>query len=402
MQRMVAIGMVVALLTIGSIAAAQEFTEFRSKRYDVVTNLPAAQARPIAEHMDKVFDEYVRRLARAGFRSRTGDRMNLYLFDSARTYQSTLAGKGIDATGTGGMFFVRDGESGLATYVDDRSHNQMIATLQHEGFHQFAYMRIGTNLPSWANEGLAEYFGDALLVQGKFALGQVDGRRLATVRKAIEDGHAFGFGELLNMSDEQWLAYVNAGHIRAHLMYDQSWAIVHFLVHGDQGRFQPAFMNYLREINKGRNSAQAFEAAFGSNDYAPFEQAWKRYIADLEADSLTLANERVSFLAAGMRWLARHGESAESLDELQRRLQANRYWMSVGSHGITRRMKASDDTNFQPPPPDRPGRDVTLVLEANRDDDLPHDIVVRGLRVEVRTKWSRDEAGQLSYEIIYH
>jgi len=399
MIRSMTSAVLLAALLVGT--AAAEYTEFQSRRYDVITDLPTDRAEPIARHMDRVFDEYTRRLAQAGFRTRTGDRMNLYLFEHADTYRSELATKGIDATGSGGMFFVRGGESALATFVTGRSHGEMIATLQHEGFHQFAWIRIGPNLPTWANEGLAEYFGDALLVKGRFAIGQVDGRRLSNIREAIGKGEAFGFGELLNMTGDEWLGRLNRGDARTTLMYDQSWSIVHFLVHGNRGRFQPAFMTYLREINKGRSSEQAFEAAFGSTDYEPFEAAWKKYIDELEADSLTVANERLNFLAGGLRRLHAQGTTVESIDDLRTELRRIRYWFSVSSHGYTRKLEADDEANFQPPPPERRGRNVTLELQPNRDEQMPPDIVVRGLQVEVRTRWSRDADGDLTWEIVY-
>jgi len=400
MTRSTTVAIVLAAWLTGA-AVAAEYTEFQSRRYDVITDLPIDRAKPIALHMDRVFDEYTRRLARAGFRSRTGDRMNLYLFDHADTYRSELGGKGIDATGSGGMFFVRGGESALATFVTGRSHGEMIATLQHEGFHQFAWIRIGPNLPTWANEGLAEYFGDALLVKGRFAMGQVDGRRLSKIREAIDKDEAFGFGELLNMTGEEWIGRLHRRDPRAGLMYDQSWSIVHFLVHGNNGRFQPAFMAYLREINKGRSSEQAFEAAFGSTDYAPFEAAWKRYITDLDADPLTIANERLNFLAGGLRRLHARGTTVESIDALKRELRKINYWYSISSHGRQRRMDASDETNFQPPPPERRGRNVTLELAPPAEPGMPPVIVVRGLQVEVRTEWSRDADGDLTWQIVY-
>lgn len=400
MQRTLLIAAALMLL-LTTPAVAGDFTTFRSRRYDVVTDLPLQRAKPIAMHMDKVFDEYVRRLARAGFRARSTDRMNLYLFNDKQTYVSQLAGKGVNATGSGGMFFVRNGESGLATFVGGRSANDMIATLQHEGFHQFAWMRIGSNLPTWANEGLAEYFGDALLVKGRFATGQVNGRRLGAIRKAIAEDKAFGFGELLNMSSEQWLANVNRGDERSHLMYDQSWSIVHFLVHGEKERFQPAFMAYLREINKGKTSAQAFESAFGTTDYEAFEKTWRKYIEQLQADSLTLAHERLSFLAGGLRRLHDDGVSVESIEQLKTELRKINYWYSMSSHGYSRKMQAGDDENFQPPPAQRRGGKVTMTLELNRDKQLPPNVVVRGLQVEVRTEWTRDAKGNLSFEVVY-
>ena len=393
--------LVAAFAAAAHAALPEGFSSFRSRRYTVVTNVETERVRPIALHMDKVFDEYLRRLSRAGFRQRAGDQMTLYVFDTQQTYLTELAVRGVNASGSGGMFFVRDGESGLATFVNGRDYDGMIATLQHEGFHQFAWIRIGPNLPTWANEGLAEYFGDALLVKGKFAIGQVDDRRVQRLRQAIADGQTFGFAELLNMTGEQWIARVNQADGRAGLMYDQSWSIVHFLVHGNNGRFQPAFMAYLLEIHKGRSSEQAFEKAFGSTDYTPFEKAWKQYVAELQPDPLTTANERLTFMAGGLRYLHDENVAVDSIEQLRSELQKRGYWLRLSAHGYERKVSADDASNFEPPAPDRPGRQVTMVLEPNKDDALPPTVVVRGLQVTPRIEWSLGPEGKPAYRIVY-
>ena len=35
---------------------------------------------------------------------------------------------------------------------------------QHEGFHQFAWSRFAEDLPVWVNEGMAEFFGESVIV----------------------------------------------------------------------------------------------------------------------------------------------------------------------------------------------------------------------------------------------
>ncbi len=378
---------------------ADDMASFRSQRYQVVTNLPVDQARSIATHMDQVFDEYARRLSRAGFRPRGPQVMRLYLIDTRENYVDFLGSRGVNAQGTGGIFFVRGDDAGLATFVHGQSRTRMLATLQHEGFHQFAWVRIGDHLPPWANEGLAEYFGQAVFVRDKLMTGMVDNRRLEGIRHAIDVGRAFGFGELLTMSDEAWVGRVNAGDERAGLLYDQAWSMVHFLVHARKGRFQSAFMNYLYLIHRGRDSPAAFDEAFGSTDPQPFEAAWKQYVLELKPDPLATAIDRLGFLAEGARLLHESGVPITSLGQLKRQLQQANFWYRVSSHGISRTFRASDETHFQPPPT-RPGIEPQWVMHASDDPNLPPRIGLAGLSPRPHVQWSHDDTGKLTYEVV--
>ncbi len=382
-------------------AAQHDMQVFNTRFYRIVTNLSADDARPIARHMDQVFSEYTRRLARAGFRQRGASEMNLYLIDTQANYVRLLAEKGINGIGSGGMFFVRGDEAGLATFVAGQGRTRMLATLQHEAFHQFAYLRIGTNLPIWANEGLAEYFGDALLVRGRFRPGMVDRRRLANVQQAVAHDKAFGFGELLNMTGQEWVGRVNRREGNVALMYDQAWSMVHFLVHARRGRFEPAFMNYLYQIHRGRTSAQAFEQAFQTTDYQPFEDAWREYIVDLEPDPLTTAIERLSFMAEGVKHLDDSARSFASIEQLQNAMRDANFTYRIAAHGIRVTMSADDPNNFAPPQPIRRHANTRWTIDPTSDPNLPPAIALTGLTTRPSLKWFHDDQNNLSYDVVF-
>ncbi|MCC7407705.1 MAG: hypothetical protein IT442_06510, partial [Phycisphaeraceae bacterium] len=123
----------------------------RSNYYQIFTNLPPDEAQIYATHMDQVFAAYERRFN--AFEERSTGPMPLYLFRSRQDYQAFLKLQQIDGENSGGMFFVCPTGRGLATFVGDQPRAKVFATLQHEGFHQFADKYIGPNLPIWINEG---------------------------------------------------------------------------------------------------------------------------------------------------------------------------------------------------------------------------------------------------------
>ncbi len=381
-------------------AGADSLTKLRSRAYTIYTDLPAEQAREIASHMDGVYREYTRRLARGGFSANRRTDLPLYLFATPEAYVAFMASKGINAQNTGGMFFVMPQAQGLAAFTAGQSRTRLYHTLQHEGFHQFAYLRISPELPIWANEGLAEYFGDALLIRRRFVLGQVDPLRLQHVRQAIENQQAIPFATMIHMTPREWSANVQAGGDAGHLQYAQAWSMVHFLVHA-RPAYQKAFMAYLTNIHRGVPSGRAFEQAFGSSDYRSFQQAWLQYVADLEPDALTTAAGRLMFLAQGLKMLRARNESVNSMDQLRQKLQAVNFRVRQVSHASVRQFHASDEVNFQPPDDPDSRLPASITLSPGPDPQLPPRIVITGLKATVRLEWELDQQAQPVEQIVF-
>ncbi len=265
-----------AVLLTAAGATAGDMLNFKSRFYEISTDLDREMARQVADHMDLVFAEYTRRFSQ--FRPRAAAKNPLVVFRRETDYLEFLARHGIDGTGSGGMFFIKSGASALVTFLEGQSLERMFHTLRHEGFHQFAFARIGPDLPIWANEGLAEYFAETVVAKRGLSAGQVPAGRLAVVKRAIADNAHIPLAELLTMSGEEWNQ--NVRDRIGSLQYDQSWSVVHFLVHGDK-KYQRAFEAYLKMIATGLEPAEVARRIFGASTDA-FEQAWKTYVTNLE------------------------------------------------------------------------------------------------------------------------
>src|SRR5690606_21917268 len=196
--------LVLAMLSSPAWAGIQNAYKFKSKRYEITTDVDRELAQDIAQHMDAVYDEYARRMS--GFRPRTNDKyFPLYVWENYETYLEFVAGYGFRADNSGGVFFFSPKGSGLSTWVEGQSRLKMYYVLQHEGFHQFAYMRIDDDLPPWVNEGLAEYFGDALLIDGKLVPGKLDEERLLRMSRALNEHKFIDFRDLMTMDNREWV-----------------------------------------------------------------------------------------------------------------------------------------------------------------------------------------------------
>ena len=366
---------------------APSLATFQSRHYDVAHNIDAREARGVAHHMDLVFDEYERRLS--SFGTRNARRVRLYLLDSYDDYLAHLASNEVNGMGTGGIFFVRGGEAGLATYADGQTRRRMLGVLQHEGFHQFAFVRISSDLPPWVNEGLAEYFEQAVLVRTRFRIGQASRAKIERLQRAIEEDAIFSFEAMLAMTSAEWGGRVNASDPRAGTMYDQAWSMVHFLIHARSGRFASMFEAYLRALSQGLQREQAFERAFGTDDIASFEEAWREYVLELEADPLSTVVDNLEMLTPMIRDLHGRGEHPATVEELKEMLAASSLVIRRFDGGFVREVRASDPDLFVIPEPARRTRPASIEPLPGRSGE-PLGLEVRGLEATVRLVWRRD------------
>jgi hypothetical protein len=378
--------------------------EFRSKNYQVVTDLPLERAQEIARHMDAVFDEYARRLS--AFPARNSAAVKLFLWNDEDTYLKFLRSRGALGTGSAGMFFFDGTDAGLTTWTRGQERRRLWHILQHEGFHQFAFVRIGTSLPMWANEGLAEYFGQAILLRDRLEIGLAPEGRLAAAQAAITKGETYSFSEMLSMSNESWNRRVSSRDPRAGLMYTQAWSMVHFLVHAEGGKYAERFEEYLQLVGAGRESAGAFAEAFGSADAAPFERAWREFTLALRPDPVSTAAERLEFIGAGLEALRGKGVSVSSAEELRDKLREWGFVLRRTEHGLERAIDASDDKLFLAPEDASAGKAKraaapALTLTAPERPGAPMGALVTGLRVKVRLVWRQAEPGRWLSDIVY-
>jgi hypothetical protein len=389
----------ICLLSFSTAAAKSlELQQFRSKFYVIHTNLTRDEVRVFGRHMDTVFAQYEDRFRE--FHANNISHMPLYLLRTEAQYQQLMASQDIDATNTGGMFFFSHKSQGLATWTQGRSRSQTFQVLQHEGFHQFAYNHLGQDLPTWINEGLAQYFEDAIIVGEKMTTGLSNTRRIEQVKHALDSGTAIGFSGLIQFNADQWADTLHSNPAKASLMYAQSWSLVFFLIHGENDKYQSAFARYLQKVSVGRDHQTAFDEVFGINSLNPLARHWTDFANKHKPDPINTAAFRMEFLGEALRFMHQRNEPApKSLPQLRDLLQARHFVLTRKSHGITTEIAADDPDLYRYQR--RNGTTAMFkILEPSRND-LPPRITATGLRPEPTLVWSRDADGKLVQDIEY-
>jgi hypothetical protein len=310
MLRRLSILLLVLLIAAQLAVVAQDRPEraklqvYQTPYYILHTDLEPDHAREAAIRMTRMAEEYHRRTRDFAGRIRT--RLPFYLYRFHRDYYE--AG-GI--RGTAGLF---DGTT-LRAVAGEAPTEVTWHVIQHEGFHQFARHVIGGEIPIWANEGLADYFGEAQWTGDGFVSGVIPHWRLTRVRKRLEEGAFRPIEEMMDLSHAQWNAQITQAN------YDQAWMMVHFLAHGDNGKYQQAFGAFLSNISKGKRWPQAWKQTFGDTD--GFETRWRAFWQNLpdHPTAELYAQATVSTLTS---FLARASSQRQRFDTLDAFLQAGR------------------------------------------------------------------------------
>jgi hypothetical protein len=320
----------------------------RSRHYLVRSDLDGALTRSLAQGLDRMAGEYA--LLMSGLREPgpAAGRLRVYLFRDEESYLSALELRfDAPAAGSAGLTLREGGDVTLAAWQGGRPVQELERTLRHEGFHQFRQVYFPA-MPPWADEGLAQLFEAAVVLEGGgVLLGEAVPSWVGTIREAGPRDGLLDLSGLFELDAERWNDHVAAGS--GALQYAAAWAVVHFLVFGEGGRYVPSFERFLVLMNRGMGWRAAFREAFGVRDLGPLAGRLRQHLQELRPTDFAETVARLEFLAAGHLALCERGIEPASLKELRASLGAAGFRYDTGRFGIRRRLEAEDDSVFTVP-----------------------------------------------------
>lgn len=377
---------------------------YRSKYYNIKSDLDPADAKVMAEHMDATFEAYWRLFSRLPVRLQRPATLDLYLFANQQDYVNVLALRFNDnAAGSWGKCITRGKSISLVGWKGHHSLDELKRLLQHEGFHQVS-SHLFTGTPLWTEEGLAELFERGIVAGDQLVVGEFPARDKAVLERAIEGRQVVPLEQFLTIGHAEWGARVRMGD--AHLQYLQAWSLIHFLVFAENGKYETPFLNFLVQLNRRVAWRQAFVTAFGVPDLNALGAQWAEYVRTTPPSDYRETLCRLDFLAAGMEALRAKEIYPASMNELQAGLREIGFEHESNMPGEPRRMSAQDARLFQVPFSEGvPGREFALVdsrtgtaADRKRQESSPMTIVAQGLYPQVFTaEWQRRRGGTSGY-----
>jgi len=259
----------VALALAGSAAARDEGDEPEFKLpklpktstrfYDIYSRLDEDTLAEAASRLTAMAIDYDRRTR--AFPKRVKSKLPIYLFDNYDDYLATGA-----TPGSGGLFI---GTAVLGVYTP-RWAAGLWPLLQHECWHQFVRYSIGGFWPVWLNEGMAEYYAEAIWTGDDLITGAISPYRLKEVQGAIQAKGFLPLRDLLKMDHEAWSAAISGAN------YDQAWSLVHFLAHAEGDRYRKALVSLIKGAAASQPGLDTFRQVFGPR-YATVQEHYEKW-----------------------------------------------------------------------------------------------------------------------------
>lgn len=277
------LGLILIAFLLSATPAAGQLEKYPSRYYILYSDLDEQDVREAELRISRVAEEYDRITSPLG--GTINKRLPFYLFRHKDDY---LAAGGLP--NSVGVF---TGDK-LMAVAGEKINDHTWKTIQHEGFHQFVRVRLPRDIPVWINEGMAEYFEEAVFTGDRIVTGMIPQARLQRIRTRIRAERFKTIPQMMQLGRKAW------NHQMTSENYDQAWSMVYFLAHGDNLSYQTRLNGFLIDMGRrGVSWERAWLAHFGPVN-GSFEAAWKRYWLDLpenpsrigyaEANVVTMTN----------------------------------------------------------------------------------------------------------------
>lgn len=144
--------------------------------------------------------------------------------------------------------FTADGK----VVLHDLGRTDTMFLTAHEGWHQYTQSIFAEPLPIWLEEGIATYMEGHRYDSRSGEVAFIPWRnleRFGELRARGRRGDLIDLDELLDRTPQQFL---NGGTNRLLTYYAQLWALVQFLIHGEDGRYRAGLERLLEDAVDGR------------------------------------------------------------------------------------------------------------------------------------------------------
>jgi tetratricopeptide (TPR) repeat protein len=141
-------------------------------------------------------------------------------------------------------------------------------------FHEYTHLMVQNtsgHVPAWFNEGLAEYYSTCSITDDQKV---VMGRPIASHIFLLRENKMLPLRTLFQV--DQQSSYYNESDKQS-IFYAESWALMHYLIHGNNGQRVTQMANFLKLLSAGVPTEQAFQQAFAMS-FESMEKELRAYI----------------------------------------------------------------------------------------------------------------------------
>jgi tetratricopeptide (TPR) repeat protein len=242
----------------------------RSKNFYLVGNASEKDIRQVATRLEQFRDAFTRLFTKANFNSPIPTTVVVFKNDdSYKPFKPVVDGK-IDKVA--GYFLPGEDVNYITLTPASSAADDPYRVIYHEYVHQLVDNNLGRgSVPPWFNEGLAEYYSTfAVSEDRKVHLGNLIENHLYLLRerKFIPLKDLFEVNDYSLDRNNQQAKWV---------FYAESWALVHYLILGNDGKRLPQMNRFLDLLAQKKPTEQAVVEAFQTT-VAALEKELHNYV----------------------------------------------------------------------------------------------------------------------------
>ena len=242
--------------------AKDNWLRVQTKNFTLVGNASEKDMRQVATKLEQFRDVFTRLFSAAKFTSPVPT--TVLVFKSKSSYKPF-------ALPNAAGYFQKGEDVNYITLSTETYADNPFSIIYHEYVHLMVDNTVG-NVPSWFNEGLAEYYGAfAIEEDRKVHLGELIPYHLMTLReeKLLPLRKLFAVDHYSPEYNER---------DKKGIFYAQSWALVHYLMLANNGERRTQLGTFIQLVGSNVAIEEAFKRAF-QTDIETMEKELKKYIA---------------------------------------------------------------------------------------------------------------------------
>lgn len=258
LRNTLASALLAGLLWTGPALQAKEeaWVEVKSPHYTAVSNAGEAEARAALRQFEAIREVFRKLLPAA--RTETGRPLTLVVLQDDTAMQRFLPRQfeGRDPSRPAGWFMQSQDQDFAVLRLDvQHSDQQPYFTLYHEFVHGIIHANL-EHLPTWLDEGIADFYGATEIRRDRVRIGRVPEARLNQLRQS-----PLLPAEVFFAVSHDSPHYREGG--KKSLFYAQSWAAVHYLFMDPGAQQQGLLGKLVQALEAGGDPLEAHRRAFG-------------------------------------------------------------------------------------------------------------------------------------------
>jgi hypothetical protein len=234
--------------------------------WSIYTDAPEETARKVLAVAEAVYEAFVEDLA--GTWPLAGGRgLRAYVFKDRERFMKEANLPTAWAEG-----YYDGGRRACFCYYDPANSKNPFHWFVHEAEHQLVAEVVAgaPGLNAWLSEGYACYYGTSRMREGRLILGEIDPDTYPTWWRKKYTERLWPLGEFADRIAPRFGEQKDPNPF-----YLQAWLLVHYLMHGEEGRHRAGFRKFLVEAARGSADTATFEKHVGR--FADLQEGFTRY-----------------------------------------------------------------------------------------------------------------------------